>query len=226
MINMFFGFFSNSKQWNLWSACNLNSSNRRNQVNALFWGCLFFTITFQYFSKLVRVIESRCLPNHCILMKTNSWFQPVLRKSRIDHYKWNITIRSVWNICFHIVAIIFLILYQKYFLASSLYFKQNGQNYYRSYENLLFHRVDNSCSTFNSMNIILLSFYVSDFLYELNDRSFIDAIRKALTCCIMACFDTYRWVDSLLIPQFYNKQTKNGCFFLAAWNILLWLSAF
>lgn len=118
--------------------------------------------------------------------------QPHLKAARLAHYKWNLTIHYLWNVCFYIVAIVFLYLYQKYYLADNLYFKQNGQNYYRSYENLLFYTSNNRCSLFNSLDLILISFYVIDLFYDLNERNFSEAINKFLACCIVVSFHNYR----------------------------------
>lgn len=122
--------------------------------------------------------------------------QPYLRAHNIAHYKWKSTIRYTWNVAFFAVAIIFLCIYQKYYLADNLYFKQNGQNYYRSYENLLFYTPSNKqhqrCSPFNAINLILLSFYIVDALYNLNERAYADAINKFLACSILVCFDQSR----------------------------------
>lgn len=115
-----------------------------------------------------------------------------MKAAKLSYYKWNLTARYIWNCCFYIVAIVFLYVYQKYFLADSLYFKQNGQNYYRSYENLLFFTTKNRCSPFNSINSILISFYVIDVLYELNERNISEAINKILAGGVLISFDIYR----------------------------------
>lgn len=118
--------------------------------------------------------------------------QPHLKAARISYYTWDLTIRFIWNCCFYIVAIVFLYVYKTYFLADSLYFKQNGQNYYRSYENLLFFTSQNRCSLFNSINFILIAFYVIDMLYVLNEHNISEAINKFFACGIVICFDVYR----------------------------------
>lgn len=82
-----------------------------------------------------------------------------------------------------------------YFLADSLYFKQNGQNYYRSYENLLFFTSPNRCSLFNSINFIIIAFYVIDMLYVLSEHNISEAINKFFACGIVICFDIYRWAQ-------------------------------
>lgn len=42
-------------QWSLWWSCNFGATNKRNQINAILWFCLFFAITFQLYAKLIRV---------------------------------------------------------------------------------------------------------------------------------------------------------------------------
>lgn len=118
--------------------------------------------------------------------------QPQLKAVKLAYYKWDVTVRYTWNCCFYVVAIVFLCIYQKYYLADSLYFRQNGQNYYRSYENLLFYTSSNRCSLFNSVTTILISFYVIDALHNLNERSISEAINKLFACGIVICFDVYR----------------------------------
>lgn len=123
--------------------------------------------------------------------------QPYLRALTIPHFKWKLTIRYTWNVSFFGVAIVFLCIYQRFYLADNLYFKQNGQNYYRSYENLLFYTSTNQqhqrCSPFNGINLLLLSFYIVDALYNLNERNYAEAINKFLACSILICFEQSRW---------------------------------
>lgn len=119
-------------------------------------------------------------------------FQPHLRAAKLSYSTWNLTVRYIWNCCFYLVAVVFLYVYKKYFLADSLYFKQNGQNYFRSYENLLFYTSNNRCSLFNSINYILIAFYVMDVLYDLNERNISEAMNKFFACGIIVCFHVYR----------------------------------
>lgn len=119
-------------------------------------------------------------------------FQPHLKAARFSYYKWDLTLRYIWNCCFYIVALVFLYVYQKYFLVDSLSFKQNGQNYYRSYENLLFYTSNSRCSLFTSVNFILISFYVIEAIYDLNERNISEALSKFLACGIVVCFDAHR----------------------------------
>lgn len=144
-------------------------------------------------------------------------FQPYLRAARISYYTWNLTIRYTWNCCFYIVAIVFLYAYKAYFLADSLYFKQNGQNYYRSYENLLFFTSQQRCSLFNSINFILIAFYVVDMLYVLNENHISDAINKFFACGIVICFDIYRYkalLDSRSIWEKGHLYLPNFTFYV------------
>ncbi|XP_055296551.1 uncharacterized protein LOC129565567 [Sitodiplosis mosellana] len=165
---MLFNFLPQFNWYEIWSACNATSHNR---INSIFWIGLFYIVCFHYFKKIL---------------------QPHLRASKLSYYKWNLTVRYVWNICFYIVAIAFLYVYQKYFLADSLYFKQNGQNYYRSYENLIFFTSNHRCNLLNSVNYILISFYLIDVIFDLNEGYVSEAVSKFLACGIVICFDVYR----------------------------------
>lgn len=88
----------------------------------------------------------------------------------------------------------FLFVHQKYILADNWYFKKNGQNYQRSYENLLFHTSNARCSLFNSINSILISFYLNDLIKDLNEHNISEGVNKFLACCIVICFDVNRYV--------------------------------
>ncbi|XP_031628299.1 uncharacterized protein LOC116344062 [Contarinia nasturtii] len=157
-------------QFEIGSVCNVSTVSRQHKINSIFWMCLFFLLCYHYFEKIL---------------------QPHLKAAKFSYYKWNLTIHFVWNCCFYIVALVFLCLYRKYFLVDSLYFKQNGQNYYRSYENLLFY-TNNRCSLYSSISFILLSFYLIDVIYDLNEGNISEAISKFLACGIVVCFDIYR----------------------------------
>lgn len=115
-----------------------------------------------------------------------------MKAIKLAHYKWDLTVRYTWNCCFYIVAVIYLCFYHKYYLTDSLYFRRNGHNYHRSYENLLFYTSENRCALLNAITTIQISFYVIDALYDLNERNITEAIGKFLSCGILVCFDVYR----------------------------------
>lgn len=226
-------------QWSLWWSCNFSATNKRNQINAIFWFCLFFALAFQLYAKLIRVSSVLYRSLGLFLSWTFTVFllsfsfcpQPYLRALHIAHYKWKSSIRYTWNLAFFVVAIVFLCAYQKYYLADNLYFKQNGQNYYRSYENLLFYTTSNQqhqrCSPFNAINLILLSFYIVDALYNLNERAYGDAINKSLACSILVCFDQSRWDFSIhgIFSWTHSLYIYNEPKF-TDWNTFRWHSIF
>lgn len=194
---MFFGFLS---QFSWFETCNANSVAKQNRINAIFWICLIFVITYYLFRKILRVnlVKHDTLKSSINSSKffniriTIVMFQRHLRAAKLSYFKWDLTIRYIWNCCFYLVAAVFLYVYRMYFLVDSLYFMKNGQIYLRSYENLLFYNSNNRCSLFNSMNFILIAFYLIDVFHMLNERNISEAMNKFFACGIVICFDIYR----------------------------------
>lgn len=189
---MLSGFLSQFEWLEFLSFCNLNTITNQNRINTVFWCCLFFAIALHYYKKLLRVCWTEKKTDLNLDLISSSLFQPHLKAAKLAHHKWNVTVRFTWNCCFYTVAVVFLFVYQKYILADNWYFKKNGQNYHRSYENLLFHTSNARCSLFNSINSILISFYVIDLIYDLNERNISEAINKIIACGIVICFDVNR----------------------------------
>lgn len=53
-------------QWSLWWSCNFGATYKRNQINAIFWFCLFFTLVFQLYAKLIQVSSVQNLFIHFV----------------------------------------------------------------------------------------------------------------------------------------------------------------
>lgn len=103
------------------------------------------------------------------------------------------TIQNTWTISFHAIVVLFLYNYEEYYLNGNYYFKRNGQLFPNRYESPLLYTTRNQCSLLlNSINLIILSFYIADALYDLNELNLCDAINKLLICCLVICFNQFR----------------------------------
>lgn len=115
-----------------------------------------------------------------------------LKAYQVEHYKWKHTIRSMWNISFLTVALIFLHVYRKTFLATSLFFTADAYDNYRIYENQLLHSANKNCFIFYWVTLLLMAFYVTAVICDLTDSSFTEVAVKTLHCCILATFNYFR----------------------------------
>lgn len=103
------------------------------------------------------------------------------------------TVQNTWTISFHLIVIIFLYNYEENYLNRNFYLKRNGQQLFPNrFESPLLYSTQNQCSLLNSINLIILSFYIADALYDLNELNICDAINKLLISCLVICFDQFR----------------------------------
>lgn len=113
----------------------------------------------------------------------------ILQKShKINQYKWHSTIRYGWNISFYAASVFCLYLYHRYIIALKL--ERETGRLFSKYENALFLYSDNS-PMFDSISLILTTFYITSAILDLHIRDFSEASTKCFYICLLGSFDSY-----------------------------------
>ncbi|KAJ6639874.1 hypothetical protein Bhyg_12621 [Pseudolycoriella hygida] len=136
-------------------------------INTLFWCCSLTIFIFYFFSKFL---------------------ERFLRSQRISVYKCLPTIRFIWNIGFYATCTTFLHFYHKYFIAPRIL--KETSSFFPKYRDALFLPTDH-CSIFNSISIILTTFYITSALFDLRERDFTEAASKWLFASVIMSLDHY-----------------------------------
>ena len=114
-------------------------------------------------------------------------FKIILKSHKIKQYKCKPTVRYVWNISFFAASLLFLHFYHKYFIATRIY-RELGP--FPKYASALFLPTDN-CFIFDSISLILITFYVTAIFLDLREKDFSEAASKCLYVLVLLSFDSY-----------------------------------
>lgn len=114
--------------------------------------------------------------------------QRFLRSQNVSVYKCTPTIRFIWNCGFYTTCTTFLHFYHKYFIAPRILKETNG--IFPKYRSALFLPTDH-CSIFNSISIILTTFYITSALFDLREKDITEAASKCLFACVIMTLDHY-----------------------------------
>ncbi|KAG4074257.1 hypothetical protein HA402_008666 [Bradysia odoriphaga] len=144
-------------------------------INTLFWCCSVTFVIFYFFSKFL---------------------ERFLRSQKVSVYKCTPTIRFIWNGGFYITCTTFLHFYHKYFIAPRILKETNS--FFPKYRHALFLPTDH-CTVFNSISIILATFYITAALFDVRERDFTEAASKCLFACVIMSLDHYGYENFSII---------------------------